>query len=677
MLCLVPCEVSYFGDSHCNVQAFQDVSSFHLSLQIKTSRRSGLLLLAAGKEDYLFLELQNGKIEARMNMGNDEVTLSSSQGVQLNNLLEHKVSLTLQDGKLTMTIDELFSTYVPVEDDEEQLNIDQGIWLGGTGDLDTPYLSNAIPPFRGCMTEVKFESHQFDILSAVYKDCHHTKESCSTEFEAGDGEAISFSTPDSFVSFPTWSGASGAPRALEFLMKTTIEDALLLFHPGRESDFVAVGVVKGFLKGMLDVGNGLEILENTQVQLDDDQWHRVKVEVSPDSFVINIDSQSSSLPLDSSQQLDLVGNLYLGGIQGRMKDVFRESGSLSQVEEEMTAESFIGCLGEIKVNQKDRSLQDALITKDIHVKCEGEDYDYSSYYDTDTTTTSPPVLIKYADIDTIDQHCYPTDDTPEIYRNVTQLLDVTKLLVHEGGEALIDINNLLPTFDLSAAGLRESQIIFTLQTDPLYGLVDMNTNTRRTQNLIKITDSDSRCDELVVTVSSEPSMEVGYLENGQQPGRSISEFTCRELKDGNIYFVHRGGSAGEITLEVSDGQSESHSTTFKFSVTQPHMTIVINTGLHLVQGTNTSMGVQNLAVIAHPRNGDVMYNITKPLIFGELQIMTSDGIYRQVTTFHQSDLDQNQLRYISTDSRNQEETLSEQIQFDVHLGKFSLWNKPS
>lgn len=746
--------VSYFGDSHCNVQAFQDVSSFHLSLQIKTSRRSGLLLLAAGKEDYLFLELQNGKIQARMNMGNDEVTLSSSQGVQLNNLLEHKVSLTLQDGKLTMTIDELFSTYVPVEDDEELLNIDMGIWLGGTGDLDTPYLNNAIPPFRGCMTEVKFESHQFDILSAVYKDCRHTKDSCSTEFEAVDGEAISFSTPDSFVSFPTWSGASGAPRALEFLMKTTIEDALLLFHPGRESDFVAVGVVKGFLKGMLDVGNGLEILENTQVQLDDDQWHRVKVEVSPDSFVINVDSQSSSLPLDSSQQLDLVGNLYLGGIQGRMKDVFRESGSLSQVEEEMTAESFIGCLGEIKVNQKDRSLQDALITKDIHVKCEGEDYDYSSYYETDLPTTSPPVQIKYADLDIIDQHCYPTDDTPEIYRNVTKLLDVTILLVPEGGDALIDINNLLPTFDLSAAGLRESQIIFTLQTDPLYGLVDINTNTRRTQkftlldivdkkikymhdgnerhsdqiqlqvvvqsndflpeclktsqeyvlpveilpvndipqlgggeitltangrtrlspSLIKITDSDSRCDELVVTVSSEPSMEVGYLENGQQPGRSISEFTCRELKDGNIYFVHRGGSAGEITLEVSDGQSESHSTTFRFSVTQPHMTIVINTGLHLVQGTNTSMGVENLAVIAHPRNGDVMYNITKPLIFGELQIMTSDGIYRQVTTFHQSDLDQNQLRYISTDSRNQEETVSEQIQFDVHLGWFSLWN---
>uniref|UniRef100_A0A8D2ZWR2 Chondroitin sulfate proteoglycan 4 n=1 Tax=Scophthalmus maximus TaxID=52904 RepID=A0A8D2ZWR2_SCOMX len=745
---------SYFGDSSCSLQVFQDVSTFKLSLQIKTSRRSGLLLLAAGMEDYLFLELQNGKIQARLNMGAGEVTLSSSQGVQLNNLLDHKISLTLQDAKLTMIIDELFPTYVPVNDDGEQLNIDLGIWLGGTGELDAPYLSNAIPPFRGCMTEVKFESHQFDILNTAFKQCHDTKESCSSEFEAGDGEATSFSTPDSFISFPTWSGASGAPRVLEFLMKTTIEDALLVFHPGRDSDFIAIGVIKGYLKGVLDLGSGMEVLENTEVQLDDDQWHRVKVQISQDTFVINIDSQSTSLPLDSSQKLDLVGNLYLGGIQAKMKDVFRESGSLNRAEEEMTAESFIGCLGEIKVNQKDRSLQDALVTKDVHVKCDGEDYDYSSYDDVDATTTSPPVLIRYVDMDLNEQHCYPTDEMPEIFKNVTKLLDVQPLLVPEGGEVVLDINNLNPSFDLGAAGMRQSDIIFTLQNDPWYGLVDMNTNTKRTQkftlldvvnkkikymhdgnerhadqiqlevvahsngylpeclktprdyvlpveilpvndipqlsggeititengrtrlspSLIRIMDSDTRCDELVVTVTSEPSLEIGYLENGQRPGKSISKFTCRELKDGNIYFVHRGGSAAGITLEVSDGQSVSHSTTLTMSVTPPNLTIVTNTGLLLPQGSNSSIGVQNLAVLAHPRNGDIMYNITQPLLFGELQIMTSDGQYKQVTTFHQSDLDQNRIRYVSTDSSDQEDIVVERIQFNTHLGHFSLWN---
>lgn len=689
-----------------------------------------------------------------MNLGAEEVTLSSSQGVQLNNLLEHTISLTLQDRKLTMTIDELFPTYVPVNTEGEQLNIDLGIWVGGVGELDVPYLSNAIQPFRGCISEVKFESHQFDILSTAFKQCHDTKESCSSEFEAGDGETTSFTTPDSFISFPTWSGASGTPRFLEFLMKTTIEDALLVFHPGQESDFIAVGVSKGYLKGMLDLGSGKKVLENTQVQLDDDQWHRVKVQVSQDSFIINVDSQSSSLSLNPSEKLDLVGNLYLGGIQVKMKEYFRDSGSLNLVEEEITAESFIGCLGEIKINQKDRSLQDALVTKDVHVKCEGEDYDYSSYYDVDATTTSPPVRIRYIDIDLDEQHCYPTHDTPDIFKNVTKLLDVTPVFVTDGGEAFLDLSNLRPTFDLSAARMHQSQIIFTLQNDPWYGLVDINTNTKRNQkftlldvvnrkikymhdgnerqadqirlevaahsngyvpeclknsheyvlpvevlpandipqptggeftitengrtrlspSLINIMDSDTRCNELVVTVTSELSIEVGYLENGQQPGRKISEFTCRELKDGNIYFVHRGGSAAGITLEVSDRQSVSYSTTLKLSVTQSHMTIVTNTGLLLSQGSNSSIGVQNLAVLAHPRNGDVMYNITQPLIFGELQILTSYGMYKQVTTFHQSDLDQKRLRYVSTYSNDQEDIVVERIQFDTHLGQFSLWN---
>ncbi|XP_068169138.1 chondroitin sulfate proteoglycan 4 [Antennarius striatus] len=745
---------SYFGDSFCTLQAYQDVSTFHLSMQIKTSRRSGLLLLAAGMEDYLFIELQNGKVQARISMGAGEVTLSSSQGVQLNNLLDHKISLSLQDGKFTMIIDELFPTYVPVPDDGEQLNIDQGIWLGGTGDLDTPYLSSAIPPFRGCMTEVVFESHQFDILSTAFKQCKDTKESCSSEFEAGDGEATSFSTPDSFVSFPTWSGASGSPRVLEFLMKTTIEDALLVFHPGRGSDFIALGVVKGYLKGMLDLGEGMEVLDNTQVQLDDDQWHRVKIQVSYESLEINVDSQSSFLPLDSSQKLDLVGNLYLGGIHGKMKDVFRDSGSLSQVEEQMTAESFIGCLGEIKVNQKDRSLQDALVTKDVHVKCEGEDYDYSSYYDIDATTTSPPVHFPYDDMNFSEQHCYPTDDTPEMFKNVRKLLDVTPLFVTEGREDFVQIRNLNPTFNLSAAGMRQSEIIFTLQDDPWYGLVDINTNTRRTQkftlldvvnnkikymhdgnerhvdriqllvvahtsnylpeclkiprkyvlpveilpvsdvpditegeipiaengrtlftpSLIQMTDSDTRCDEFVVKVTSEPSMETGYLEKNQQPGRKILEFTCKEMKDGNIYFVHRGGSPGRISFEVSDGRSVVQSSTFELSITMPHITLVTNNGLLVSQGSNATIGVQNLAVIANPRNADVTYNITQPLLLGELQVMENDGTYKPVTSFHQFELDQAHLRYVSTDSSEQEDVVVERIQFEVLMGQLFLWN---
>lgn len=60
--------VSYYGNSFCRIHAVQDVSSFQLSLQFKTSQRSGLLLLAGGNRDYLAVELKDGRLRVRTNL---------------------------------------------------------------------------------------------------------------------------------------------------------------------------------------------------------------------------------------------------------------------------------------------------------------------------------------------------------------------------------------------------------------------------------------------------------------------------------------------------------------------------------------------------------------------------------------------------------------------------------
>uniref|UniRef100_A0AAY4CB61 Laminin G domain-containing protein n=1 Tax=Denticeps clupeoides TaxID=299321 RepID=A0AAY4CB61_9TELE len=743
---------SYFGDSVCQINAIQDLTNFQVSLQFKTGKRSGRLLLAAGAEDYLSIELYNGQLQAKMNMGAGEIVLPSTKGLQLNNLLDHHVSVSLDNGKMTMKIDDLDPTSVEASEGED-LNIDIGVFLGGTGSLETSYLNHAIPPFRGCISNVEFMSHQFDILGVMNKDCRDTKEPCSIEFEASDGEAISFISPDSFVSFPAWIKTTGDARTLEMLMKTTIEDALLTFHPGQGSDFIALGVVGGNLKGVVDLGGGIVVLENQEIRLDDDQWHRIRVQVDPSKFEMQVDSQPVSVPLNGLESLDLVGNLYLGGIQAKMKDVFREAGYLSRMEDEITSESFIGCLGEIKVNKKDKNLQDALVTKDIHVKCEGEDDDYSTYYDEIITTTAP-VRIRFAGQNPEERHCLPTKDMPEIFQNVTKLLDITNLLVPEGGESFLSLKNLKPTFDISAAGIRQSQIIFTLQNDPWYGLVDMNINTKRSKkftlldivnrkikylhdgneqygdqielevmvhsnsyipdclkvsrpyvlpveilpvndipqlsggdisitengrtrlspSLIKLVDSDTRCDDLIVTVRSEARPAQGYLENSHQPGESIREFTCRQLKDGLIFYVHKSGSVGGLSFQVSDGHSVSPQTTFNLSVTQPQMSLVTNTGLLLSQGDNATIGILNLAASAIPKSGDITYKLKQPLRFGQLHLISNENMAKQVTAFHQSDLERGILKYFSTDSSDQEDIVTEYIRFDAQLGHFTLAN---
>ncbi|XP_056596262.1 chondroitin sulfate proteoglycan 4 isoform X1 [Triplophysa dalaica] len=740
---------SYFGDSYCRIDAIQDLSSFQVSLQFKTSRRSGLLLLAAGQRDYLSLELYNGRLQARIDMGSGEHILTSSTGLQLNNVLDHHVSLVLRDSKLTMAVDSLYTTFIPMDGEDEDLNIDQGVFLGGVKDLEVEYQSTAVPSLRGCMSNVKFESHDFDILDSAATICYDTKETCSSEFEAGDGETTSFISPESFISFPTWTRSSSNSRILEMLMKTTIEDALLAFHPGQQADFIAIGMMQGLLKGVIDLGSGMHVLENTKVKVDDDQWHRVRIQIDPNEFQINVDSEVVSLPLNGSDKLDLVGNLYLGGIQKKMKEVFQDD-YLILVEEELTTESFIGCLGEIKVNQKHRSLQDALITKDIHVKCEG-DYDYSAYDDMETTTTLP-VRVTYVDVSLDERHCLPTKDLPEMFHNVSKLLEVIPLLVPEGGEALFDIVNLNPTFNLEAAGVRQSQIIFSLVNDPWYGLLDMNINTRRTKkftlldvvnkkikylhdgnekyndqilleviahgtslpeclsvahqyilpveilpvndipqiimgdisvtanggtrlspNLIRISHSDNRCDNIKITVTSAPTP-AGYLERANQPGVSLKEFTCRQLKEGNIYYIHKGGAVAELSLKVSDGDSISYSSTFKLLITQPQMNLVTNAGLLLTQHSTASIGIQHLAISATPKTGDIVYYVTQSLRYGELQLISNNEVQEMVMQFHQSDLEQNRLRYVPNTMADLTNAQTELIHFKAQLGQAILHN---
>ncbi|XP_061078781.1 chondroitin sulfate proteoglycan 4 isoform X2 [Conger conger] len=687
-----------------------------------------------------------------MDMGSGQVKLESSLGLQLNNLVEHNVAVSLEESRLTMVVDELYSTFLPIPNSQDVFNIDLGFHLGGSGNQEAPYLDSSIPPLRGCISNVRFESHHFDILESSHKSCQDIKEGCSAEFEAGDGEAISFISPDSFVSFPSWSAAK--PRTLELLMKTTIEEALLVFHAGHQTDFIAICVAAGYLKGVVNLGSGPIVLDNPLVQLDDDQWHRIRVEIVENSFDLIVDSQRFSVPLSGLDSLDLKGNLYFGGLEAKLKEELQESGLLTRLEEEISSESFIGCLGEMKVNNHEWNLQNALVTKDVHVKCEGEDYDYSSYYETNDliTTPTPLVNVPYVDVSTNEQHCHPTDDTPEIFRNITKLINVTTLHVPEAGETFLELRHLNPTLDLNKVGLRHSQIIFTLQNDPWYGVVDMNTNNKKTKKftlldivnqkikyihdgnekngdqiqlevialgqnnlpdclknphlyvvpveiipvndvpqvsgahisiveygrtrlgpgLIKIVDSDTRCDELKITIISKPSAEEGYLENTQRPGKSVEEFTCQQLKDGNIYYVHRGGATARLVLQVSDGQSVSQATTFNLLATPPQLDLVTNTGFLLAQGSYAFIGIQNLAVSAIPRNGDIVYNLTQPLQFGELQMLVSNGLVKRVTTFRQSDLEQNALRYVSMDSSSRDDAAVELIHFDVHLGQQTL-----
>ncbi|MGH0115315.1 UNVERIFIED_CONTAM: hypothetical protein FKN15_006743 [Acipenser sinensis] len=780
--------VSYFGESFCKIKATHDVTSFNLSLQFLTSKRSGLLFLAAGLSDHLLLELRDGHLQVHLELGSGEVVLTSESGLKLNNLVYHDVTITLKERLLTMVIDSFFSRSANLPDTQQDLGIDLGFYLGGTGNQERiPNLEGSAPPFRGCLSDIVFKFNDVDLLALEHEqsECHEITKGCSEEFQAGEGDSIRLVSPNSFVAFPTWNAQES--RTLELLMKTTLEESLLLFHAGHQTDFITLGLVAGYLRGVVNQGSGAVILDNPFVQVADDQWHRVKIRIDPGSFEITVDSQASGVSLSGTESLDLKGNLYFGVLGKTVQDDLRNTGVLYHLGDVTTDDSFIGCLGDIKVNHEERSLWDVLISKDIQTTCNEEDYgdysssydeesvvtptlnsddiqttcneedygDYSSAYDEESVVTPTPNsdVFEFIDVDPDEQHCHPTEDMPPVFWNVTRLLKISPLIVPEGGQAFLDLNNLQPTVDLNSIGIRQSQIVFTLQKDPWHGHMDLNVNnlnrrqkftlldvvnkkikyihdgserymdqllfdvvaystgflpeclatkrytlpiqitpindipqlnggdiwiseytrTRLSSNFIRVEDADTRCEELKLFVTSGPSKEEGYLENRQQPGQSIEEFTCMELKDGDIYYVHKSGSFAQLNIQVSDGRSISQPATFNLSVRKPQMALETNTGLILSQGEASEIGIHNLAVSSTPQNGAIVYNVTKPLHFGELQKL-ENGEWKHVRSFHQEDLRQGHLRYFSTDSSDYSEVVVERVQFDVQLGHLLLRN---
>ncbi len=85
----------------------------------------------------------------------------------------------------------------------------------------------------------------------------------------------------------------------------------------------------------------------------------------------------------------------------------------------------------------------------------------------------------------------------------------------------------------------------------------------------------------------------------------------------------------ELTMQVTYGELVSQSSTFKLLITQPQMTVVTNTGLLITQDDSTLIGIQNLAISATPETGNVVFIVTQPLQFGELQLISDMGYQKE------------------------------------------------
>ncbi|NXG66430.1 CSPG4 protein, partial [Hemiprocne comata] len=526
---------SFFGDSFVELPLADASRALRLQLQLLTSQASGLLFLAAGQPDHLLLQLRAGSLQARLQLGQEEVMLQSPAELQLNNLVKHDVELLVEDGRMTLTIDGLFNSSVDIAGPVQELDIKYGLYAGGTGSLDLPYLTEASPPFRGCLHLVTFNG--LDVLSPLSSDgsskiFHRVQEGCSTQFFAEPEDPFGFQGPHSYIAFPTWDARAEA--TIEFVITTSITQAPLIYHAGLENDFFYLEISNGRLRGFVEKGNGIIVLHNN-VFISDEQQHYVKVYTDIHKFEILIDYYASSTSNRGiNNYLDLQGNLFIGGMNEKALQRLREHHLAFISVWTTTNNSFVGCLEDLRVNLQRRSLQDAVITRDITSGCGKQEHywDYDEVYEQDEAPTSPPPDVWSGAPGLVVEPCQPDSSFPPAFANISRLLHVSPLIVSEGGMAYLEWKHAQPTVDLSLANIRQSQILFSITNDPRHGQLELDipgSRSRRKFTLLDIVNRKVR----YVHDGSEGPMDQLMLEVTVTAQQGVPE--C--LQQGQMYLL--------------------------------------------------------------------------------------------------------------------------------------------
>ncbi|XP_070618301.1 chondroitin sulfate proteoglycan 4 [Erythrolamprus reginae] len=537
LLCLLPIYadpstgVSFFGDDYVEIPGPHSYSSIHLHMEFVTRHNSAVLFLAAGQKDYLLLELYEGVLQAKMDLGSGDLSVMILEDLQLHKFQTHEVDLLVKDGKMTLIVDGVYNASTEIPEPLQELDIDYGLYVG-TGDLELTYLGGVRWSFRGCLLNLTFNGR--DILLALatgngVKATHGIREGCSKEFSAGPGISLGFLGSNAYIAFPGWDARNEG--TIEFVITTSVKHTPLFYQSGMEKDFFYLEIFDGHLRGVVEKGNGLVLLHNN-VFLSDERDHYVKVYVDNRKFEILVDYYASQTASKwSHAHFDFQGPLFLGGLNEKAASSMKKRGLDFISENSFFNNSFVGCIEDLSIDEKKMSLRDALVTKDIGTGCGKSDQysDYDNVYEQDEATTSSPLDSWQG---SVMEPCRPDPNLPPVFNNFTKLLHVNPLTVTEGGTAFLQLLHTQPTIDLKSANIRQSQVLFSVATGPRHGQLELNLSKVRSGGKFTLLDIVNRKVKYVHDGSEEPMdqllLEVTVTTRGDIP-------EC--LGQGQIYLL--------------------------------------------------------------------------------------------------------------------------------------------
>uniref|UniRef100_A0A8C9S8P1 Neurexin-1a n=1 Tax=Scleropages formosus TaxID=113540 RepID=A0A8C9S8P1_SCLFO len=329
--------LSYDGSKFMKIQlpVAMHTEAEDVSLRFRSQRAYGLLVATTSRNsaDTLRLELDAGRVRLTVNLGKGPETIFA--GSNLNDDEWHTVRVMRRGRSLRLSVDEAPPAEGQMAGDHTQLefhNVETGI-------VTERRFVPAVPSnFIGHLQSLSFNGMTYIDL-------------CKN----GD------------IDYCELNAMIGFKNIVADPFKTTSPDGLILYNSGDGNDFIVVELVKGYLHYVWDLGNGAHLIKgNSNKPLNDNHWHNVMISRDSNNLhTVKIDTKVTTQTTIGAKNLDLKGDLYVGGVA---KDMYKELPKLVHAKE-----GFQGCLASLDLNGRlPDLLSDALSsTGQVERGCEG------------------------------------------------------------------------------------------------------------------------------------------------------------------------------------------------------------------------------------------------------------------------------------------------------------------
>ncbi|XP_063172998.1 neurexin-2-beta isoform X8 [Candoia aspera] len=340
--------LSYDGSMYMKIMlpTVMHTEAEDVSLRFMSQRAYGFMMATTSKEsaDTLRLELDGGQMKLTVNLDCVRIGCNPSKGPEtlfaghkLNDNEWHTVRVLRRGKNLQLSVDNVTveGQMAGAHTRLEFHNIETGIMT------ERRFISVVPSNFIGHLSSLVFNG-------LPYMDLCKNGDISYCELNARFGlrsiiaDPVTFKSKSSYLALATLQAY--ASMHLFFQFKTTATDGLILFNSGNGNDFIVVELVKGYIHYVFDLGNGPSLMKgNSDKPVNDNQWHNVIVSRDTSNVhTLKIDSRTVTQHSNGARNLDLKGELYIGGLS---KSMFNNLPKLVA-----SRDGFQGCLASVDLN---------------------------------------------------------------------------------------------------------------------------------------------------------------------------------------------------------------------------------------------------------------------------------------------------------------------------------------